>query len=400
MKNNLKRLFAIFLVSLSSIIVYSQSETDEKAFIDFTDGVGFITPDSAFGMNVRFRMQNRVAYMFDPFDNSSQFEANVKRCRLRFDGFIKDSRLTYYLQLSFSRGDMAIGDQYVHNIVRDAMIYYKFSPKFYIGFGQGKLPGNRQRVMSSGSQQFAERSAVNARFNIDRDFGLMAYYSDNIGSMYYYLKGAVSTGEGRNIIHTDENLAYTGRIEVLPFGKFTNKGDFFEGDLEREKTPKLSIGGTFSNNFGAKRLNGQRGDFASDSRDITSIFADLMFKYNGFALSAEYANKIVENPIIYQIGWFMPEEVFYTGYGVNTQLSYIFRNDWEVAGRFSMIKPDKSKLAERFNDEYYFVLGTTKYISKHKTKLQFNLIYNTQENALTNSFLETYGALVQVEIGI
>lgn len=399
MNGYLKRIVSICVMSISTLLVYSQSETDEKAFIDFTDGVGFITPDSVFGMNVKFRMQNRAGYMFDPYDNSSEFEATVKRCRLRFDGFIKDSRLTYYLQLSFSRGDMAIGDQYVHNIVRDAMIYYKVSPKFYIGFGQGKLPGNRQRVTSSGSQQFAERSVVNARFNIDRDFGLMAYYSDNIGNMHYYLKGAVSTGEGRNIINTDENFAYTGRVELLPLGRFTNKGDFFEGDLEREKTPKLSIGGTFSNNFGAYRLNGQRGDFARETRDITSVFADMILKYNGFALSAEYANKIVENPIIYQTGW-LPEEVFYTGMGINTQLSYIFKNDWEIAGRFSMIKPDKSKLEERFNDEYYFVLGTTKYISKHKTKLQFNLMYNTDHNERTNSYLENFGAMVQVEIGI
>jgi len=65
-----------------------------------------------------------------------------------------------------------------------------------------------------------------------------------------------------------------------------------------------------------------------------------------------------------------------------------------------MVKPDKSKLEERFNDEYYFVLGTTKYISKHKTKLQFNLMYNTDHNERTNSYLETFGAMVQVEIGI
>jgi hypothetical protein len=40
------------------------------------------------------------------------------------------------------------------------------------GFGQTKLPGNNQRVVSSGSLEFTDRTINNSRFNIDRDFGL------------------------------------------------------------------------------------------------------------------------------------------------------------------------------------------------------------------------------------
>jgi hypothetical protein len=36
--------------------------------------------------------------------------------------------------------------------------------------GQTKLPGNNQRVVSSGSLEFTDRTINNSRFNIDRDF--------------------------------------------------------------------------------------------------------------------------------------------------------------------------------------------------------------------------------------
>jgi hypothetical protein len=44
-------------------------------------------------------------------------------------------------------------------------------------FGQTKLPGNNQRVVSSGSLEFTDRTINNSRFNIDRDFGLFLDYS-------------------------------------------------------------------------------------------------------------------------------------------------------------------------------------------------------------------------------
>lgn len=398
----IKHLFALFVLLFIYTLSYSQTETDEKAFIDFTDGVGFVTPDSVFGMNIRFRMQNRAGFLHNPDTYKNELEATVKRCRLRFDGFIKDTDLTYYLQLSFSRGDMAIDDMYVHNIVRDAMIYYRFNKNFYIGFGQGKLPGNRQRVISSGMQQFAERSIVNARFNIDRDFGIMGYYTNNLGFLHYNLKGAVTTGEGRNVVFADDNLAYTGRIEILPFGRFTNNGDFFEADLEREASPKLSLAAGISQNLNANKTNGQRGDFSPEKKDITTYFADFMFKYSGWNLSGEYLRKIVTNPIVlHQHHDNLDNDlIFFTGYGINTQLSYLFQNNFEVAGRYSYIEPHENMPEFIFYDHAYS-LGVTNYINNHRTKLQLNLNYfgNYSKSPLIKD-IHNFGAMIQVEIGI
>ena len=52
---------------------------------------------------------------------------------------------------------------------------------------------------------------------------------------------------------------YTGRIEILPLGKFKKDGDFSEGDLEFESTPKVSMAAGYSINQNAKRTRGTIG---------------------------------------------------------------------------------------------------------------------------------------------
>ncbi len=145
----------------------------------------------------------------------------VRRLRFKFEGFVYNPKLTYYIQLAFSRGDMdfnAAEGSVINNspnVIRDAVIYYNPTKNLRLGFGQTKLPGNRQRVISSGDQQFADRSIVNATFNIDRDFGFFANYSGH----FYNLRGAITSGEGRNSTASNAGLAYTGRVELLPLGK-------------------------------------------------------------------------------------------------------------------------------------------------------------------------------------
>ena len=377
----------------------AQRETDEKAYLNFKDGVGFLAPDSAFGMNLRFRMQNRIGMTFEEGWDDSEFEATVKRCRLRFDGFIQETKLTYYMQLSFSRGDQDWDNSYVPNVIRDAMVYYKFNKNFYIGFGQGKLPGNRQRVSSSGAQQFTDRSIVNATFNIDRDFGVFGYYNNSIGNTFVYeLKGAVSTGDGRNIIKTDNGLAYTGRVELLPFGKFTNKGDYFEGDIERESKPKLSIAATYSYNAKATRNSGTRGVFLYEQRDIETMFADFMLKFNGWCLTSEYALRRVDNPMTFNTAGdmlFVP-----TGSGINSQLSYIFPNKIEIAGRYSHIEPSSQMTGLNMPVQDIYTLGFTKYVCAHKTKLQLNFSRIFQQHNILPDEKKMWNAMVQIEIGI
>ncbi len=391
-------LSAVVLLLLG-MTAQAQVESDERPLLDVRSGVS-IKQDSSFQMILRFRMQNRFGYTSVAGNNLSpeSIEGRIRRLRLRFDGYALSPRLGYYIQLSFSRSDQDLDNQPIPQIIRDAIIYYTISKRFYIGFGQSKLPGNRQRVLSSGNLQFAERSIANRTFNIDRDFGLFGYYTQPVGRAQVKLKGAISTGDGRNANAVDAGLAYTARIEVLPFGAFTNGGDYSEGDLEREPTPKLSLATTLNFNDNATRVGGQLGRDLYEPRDFTTFIADLMFKYRGFGLMVEYMNRQTANPLTFND--LNDVRYVYNGWGYNAQVSYVTANFWEVALRYTGVRPDVSIRAFE-TPRTRLGVGTTHYLNGHRIKIQGNVFYGWQDElpALSSPGSQWEG-WIQVEFGI
>jgi phosphate-selective porin OprO and OprP len=127
----------------------------EVPYFTFGQGIGIYPADSLFSFNLRFRMQNRAGISLGE-GGIDELEARVRRLRLRFDGFVLRPNISYIIQLSFTRGDMDWENTEFPNVIRDAMIFYKPSEKIQVGFGQTKLPGNRQRVNSSGDLQFVD----------------------------------------------------------------------------------------------------------------------------------------------------------------------------------------------------------------------------------------------------
>jgi phosphate-selective porin OprO and OprP len=230
----MKQIVTLFLI-LGALQLSAQQIDNPVPYFTYSKGLGLTPPDSSFSLNLRFRMQNRFGFttVNDRDLNTKEWEAVVRRLRLRMDGFVYNPKITYVIQLSFSRGDMDWDNTNFPNVIRDAMVFYRFNKRFQIGLGQGKLPGNRQRIISSGDQQMTDRSNFNSVFQVDRDYGLNLYYNNRIGKIPYSVRGTVSGGNGRNIEKTDE-LAFSGRAEVYPFGSFTNGGDYFEGDLSKE----------------------------------------------------------------------------------------------------------------------------------------------------------------------
>jgi phosphate-selective porin OprO/OprP len=263
----------------------------------------------------------------------------VRRLRLRFDGFVGNPRWQYYIQLAFSKADLDLEETFVAQPIRDAIIYYFISESFYVGFGQSKLPGNRQRVTSSGNLQFADRSTANALFNIDRDFGFFAYKTFLVNNRaLFQLKGALTTGDGRNASAIDNGLSYTGRLEYLPFGAFINNGDYSEGDLEFETRPKLAIGVTLSENTKARRTGGQVGPDLFEPRNMNSLILDAVFKYYGWAFLGEYLQRSTIDPITAnEVGDFRFVQV---GWGINAQASKMLDRKNELAVRYSKVTPD------------------------------------------------------------
>ncbi|CAN5851504.1 hypothetical protein BH24BAC1_BH24BAC1_13450 [soil metagenome] len=394
---------ALGWASLSPVL--AQSTLIPPGTISFKKGLGFVDPDSTFSMNIRFRMQNRIMYNSTSQTDlrAAELEARVMRLRLRLEGFMYHPKLTYYVQLSFSRGDMdwnvrdnsAINSS--PNVVRDAVLMYNPIRPLTLIFGQTKLPGNRQRVVSSGEQQFVDRSIVNATYNIDRDFGIQAYYTNHLEGFYYSVRTAITTGEGRNVTSTDAGLAYTGRLELLPFGAFTNLGDYFEGDLEREKTPKLSLAGGYSYNEKARRTGGQLGRDLFSQRDIKTIIFDGLLKFRGVALYAEYMDRNVDDPITTSNG--SPARYVITGNGQLYQASYYFKNTFEITGRYAVVTPSKP-VWEFENQEEVLTGGLNKYLRRHRLKLLGNVSYHKLTTLHLPATRSYWNVAFQIESGI
>jgi hypothetical protein len=283
------------------------------------------------------------------------------------------------------------------NVVRDAAVYYRPNQRFFFIFGQTKLPGNRQRVISSGEQQFVDRSIVNALFNVDRDFGFQVYYFNNTRNFLYSLKGALTTGDGRNVTLTNTGLSYTGRLEILLFGNFTNYGDYFEGDLEREQTVKVSLAGGLSFNENARRSGAQIGRDLFEMRDITTYIFDGLLKYKGYSLYLEYMQRESNNPFTIAPGGEVRHVI--TGNGKLVQTSYLFTNDFEIAARYANIRPGEL-ITEVEANEDVFTAGITKYIRRHRFKIQGNISFHNLNGFSPDQNSAYWNGAFQVELGI
>jgi hypothetical protein len=398
-----KIIFVVFCL-LSFQFVSAQVDNDIKLsalpYYNYGKGLGLTSPDSLFQFNIRFRMQNRLTYIENE-DEEPAYEALIRRLRLRFDGYVGDPKIIYVIQLSFAPGDVGeLEDGENLNVIRDAIVFYRPNRHWNIGFGQTKLPGNRQRVNSSGALQLTDRSINNANFNIDRDFGLQLYYLNEFkDKLSYNVKTAITTGEGRNWTQEPDNgLAFTGKLEFFPFGTFQNDGTLYEGDIKREDKPKLMLSGVYHYNQKARRTFGTLGDDLFESRDLKSLLLDAMFKYDGWAFQTAYMNRNAKNPITINPEDITQQEFAFTGDGFDAQLSYIFPSNYELIGRFSTQKPhqDIEHLTPK-SKQYSF--GVTKYIWEHALKIQAE-VTNTHFDYIDNTSAENWYVRFQVEIGI
>lgn len=395
----MRKIFFTLIILLSTWSLQAQVESDERPLLKVEDGLGF-QKDSVFLMNVRFRMQNRAGFL-STLDNLEEpgFDARVRRLRLRFDGFLLSEKWTYYIQLSFSRGDQDLIPGLPPNIIRDAMIYHHFTNSFYVGFGQSKLPGNRQRVISSGNIQMPDRSIANALYTLDRDFGLFLYKNISLGKPKLYLKGAITSGEGRYSEFSKNGLAYTGRLEFLPLGVFKNLGDYSEGDLEFEPKPKLSLAATYSYNHRAERRGGQLGPFLPSTVNISTFIADMMFKWQGWALLGEYFYRDVG-------GYSLTEDNRIdllsapAGQGYNLQLSKMITRKDELILRQSGSNPF-AHLQDYQSVYLNRALGYGRYIRGHRIKLQgFLGLDDRSESVTLFPYENRWVAMFQIEFGI
>lgn len=393
-----KKLFVILL--MFSMVAFAQEgkKTPEGYSVN-KKKFGFTAVDSLFQVNIGFRIQSRTG--FEKTEGETGIvEGEVRRMRLKLDGFVYNPKFGYKIELGFAAKDMVTLDNKNGNVILDAVFFYHPTKNWTIAFGQTKLPGNNQRVISSGSLEFTDRTINNSRFNIDRDFGLFVDYSrENPTKFAYSLKGALTKGEGRNWVKTeDDGIALTAKAELFPLGSFTKHGSLTEADLEREKTLKWMLSGAFSQNNHALRKQGQLGSELFEARTIKSLFFDTMFKYNGWSLTGAYMSAMCDNPITVNPLDITKTQAVMTGHGFDTQLGYVFPSNYQIAARYSN-QIAGSEIRATTPDANEFALGLSKYILGHKFKVQSECSFEDKKY-ISGDHVGTWYVRFQVEIGI
>ena len=340
----------------------------------------------------KFKINGRIQTRFDYINFNNPGVENVhklyfRRIRLKSDGFLFTPNLCYKLEFDLLSLKLL-----------DLVFKWNLSRNFSIWAGQTKLHGNRERLISSQKLQLVDRSLLNAKFTLDRDIGVWFIHDSQYGNVVLREIFSITKGEGTDLIYSDDEhvfsgLDYTMRLEILPFGYFTNHGDYIQSDLIREKKPKLALGFTFDFNNNAIKSNGQKGKILNQHANLRSFMADAMFKYNGFSWMIEYVNRNIS--YIFSPPHKFSDLIFkeyYTGNAFNSQIGYLFQNNFEIATRYTYLNPMKYT---EYKDISEYTIGFSKYISGHRIKIQtdFSLI---KEEVNENYFR----CRMQVELGI
>lgn len=382
-----KQITLILCVIFSSFLK-AQDVSDTK----FGKGmINFIAKDSSFSVKFAPRIQSRYQGQWD-YDGEEYDEANlnfiVRRARLKFDGFAFTPKLKYKMELGLSNRDISGASIYNRNTPRyilDAVIMWNFHENFELWAGQTKLPGNIERVVSSANLQLIDRSLLNSKFNIDRDMGVQLRHKTKWGGNFITReKFSISQGEGRNItVGNSGGLQYTSRLELLPFGEFSSKGDYSQGDLKREKSIKAMFGFTYDINNNAVKNRSNMGSYMTQSNgglfetDITTVFIDGVIKYNGFALTGEYASRNADTiEALEADGRTKTGAVVGAGSAINFQGSYLLKNNVEMTLRYTNVD---FKEVTRLSDLQQITYGISKYIVGHSLKIQADLTFSQSD---------------------
>jgi len=394
-----KTIFLAFLISFACQIpltTFGQSQAPDVS-LRFGKGLKLTAADSSMQLKVNFRVQSLFTTE-GTLNSDSEWESKflVRRARLKFGGWAVHPNLQFKAELGLSNRDQGNKREvsevnYAPKMILDAVVKWKMHKNWTLWVGQTKLPGNRERVISSQKLQFVDRSLTNSIFNIDRETGLQLRGKFKLGDMIIKPMAAWSLGEGRNI--TSGNIGgynYTGRVEFLPLGKFMKKGDYVGSDLYREAKPKVAFGVTYNLNEGSSRQK-KTGRFLRDEDgnyltfDMESFIADMVFKYNGFSVFMEYADRHCADASINHDDFSSIEkmidadgESYYTGKGFTAQAGYLFKNNIEIAGRFTKVTPDSDY---SFTETNVYTLGLSKYIRGHDLKIQTDASLIDEEGA-------------------
>ncbi|OHB68158.1 MAG: hypothetical protein A2W17_01145 [Planctomycetes bacterium RBG_16_41_13] len=305
------------------------------------------TRDGKYSLNIGGRLQMRYEYKDkdDDFGESDTQNIDIRRARLNFGGNIYSKDLHYFVEID--------GDQFDVG-VRDFYVYWTPFDELNTKIGYFKVPFNRQRVASSSTLLFQDRSIASEFFDQDRDYGVDLYGKPFEGHMEYHVAMFQGAGEDQadwfqGKENFDNELMFVLNARYNPFGKYNY---YDETDLAHSDTLKATIGASVA-------FNGKRKDVKEEDLDNITGVVDCGLAYKGLSWNNEYYI-MTRDP---ESGGSSKDSA-----GFYTQLGYfVLPKKLELAGRYSMIDPDDD-VSNDTQREYTF--GVNYYLRGHRSKVQ------------------------------
>ena len=377
------------------IVINLSAQDVEMQSYNFGEGLKFVG-ESGYNLKLTGYAQpmSELKRINSEESNSSRYR--MRRVRLRMDGQSSNERFKYRFQVDLS-GVSEIGESDEDPLL-DAYVDYALTNRISVKFGQrSTYTDNRELFMNSNSLQLVERSRLTSAFSSIREFGLFISGRFRAGRGSYIRPHFVLTnGDGKNVYSRDRGgLKIGGRVDYLPFGLFTNMGQFRQIDVMREQVPKLVIGMHYSKNNG---MSSRRGRYsgrliylnANDEESLpnyTKYGVDFLFKYKGFSALGEYIKSTAEVPsdITKRIRnngsiseSFLVNEVqdvdsyvkgrMMLGSAYNIQMGYLFKNGFSIDSRYTHLIADENSFLNNetfYNRPNYYTLGVSKLLGRN-----------------------------------
>ncbi|OZV70577.1 hypothetical protein [Winogradskyella aurantia] len=316
------------------------------------------------------------------FEDVNQFRS--KRTFLQFDGNAIKEKVSFFVQLDFS----------LSNPLMDAWLAYEPIEQVKISFGQKQtFVNNREMLYREDRLQFANRSFLSQTLSeTGREFGVFVESNFEFAGVGIAPMAALTSGDGRNSFGDDSRdsdiggLKLGGRLDIYPLGYFKAGNELTSVDLEREDTLKFVVGVAGSQNYGASGPTGEgHGDFflfdanGNDNLpDYRQFYVDLLAKYKGFSLLAEYANAsatgidevYLDESATQILAPGQISEFLALGDSYNFQVGYVTKNGYSFDLSFNASTPEFENSMSVLNDFNATTLGFTKYFYGNSLKLQ------------------------------
>ena len=331
------------------------------------DGATTLTLDNAeitFSNRLQFRFtdeipSSKVRLPGTTSDGQSKPSFRIRRAKTSFEGWFWKKELTFEVQLSWAGPEAGASTQ---TPLEDARLTWDASKKgsFKVTIGQFKVPLGRQEMTSSGRLQLADRSLLSGEFSRGRDVGIQVHGRVSNNKVEYFA-GVFNGNSASRTSNDNTKLQYNARLSFEPLGKVAYSETAFEG----WDKPLLALAAQFESNdlSGATNLT---------DLNTTILGADLVYKYKGFSVFAEYFNRkrkpeAVSGASSATSGAASQSSGSFNSNGYNIQAGYFLKKDRiEIAARFAGYDPS-DKTPSNNHRETGGVLNY--FILKHNLKI-------------------------------